>query len=399
MVMVGRGWPMATWLALWLGGCSALPGMSPQAGPVTVTVSVTPTPASTSPELGDVLNAATTSVGRIISSTCDELPAFGSGFLVADDLVLTAAHVAANASELTMEFPDHEPVNLEVVYSEPAQDTALLRLIDPVAATPLQLSDNAAMAGQQVGVVGYPLGYTAPHVNSGMVSSVDDEATLDGHLMDRLVTLDAAVNPGNSGGPVLNVQGEVVGLITSSAASGRVEGTTAEGIHFAIPVDRLRPILDEWADSPAEAFTPCDEPTDSQQLDTPILELLLRTPSDDAQTLGGTLWVHGEAINQGKYEAAWKMLTPAMQARMGGLQEWSEGLDSSYWVVLEIREASITDTRASVTTFLRTYQDPRDGRDGQTCTIWPLTYTMAYTEDEWLIDRAKLRADPEPCQQ
>lgn len=400
MMMVGRGWPVAAMVALWLGACSAIPGISPQAGPVTVTVSVTTTPPEApSPDLGDVLNAATGSVGRIISSACEDLPAFGSGFLVADDLVLTAAHVANNASEMTIEFPDHEPVNLEVVYSEPAQDTALLRLIDPVAGTPLVLSDIDAKAGQQVGVVGYPLGYTAPHVNSGMVSSVDDEATLDGHFIDRLVTLDAAVNPGNSGGPVLNAQGEVVGLISSSAASGRVEGATAEGIHFAIPADRLRSILGEWADSPAETFTPCDEPAGSEQPDAPILELLIRPPSDDAQTLGGTLWVHGEAINQGNYKAAWEMLTPAMQARMGGLQEWSDGLDSSYWVVLEIREAAITDTRASVTTYLRTYQDPSDGRDGQTCTIWPLTYTMAFAEGEWLIDRAKLRADPQPCAQ
>ncbi len=88
-----------------------------------------------------------------------------------------------------------------------------------------------------------------------------------------------------------------------------------------------------------------------------------------------------------------------MQSRLKDMDDWASGLSTTYWLVVEVREVSeLTDERAVVRTFVRTEQDAADGPDGQTCSIWPLNYTLVWNGDEWLIDKATLRAKATACE-
>ena len=373
-----------------LAACSPA-GTNTQPPPSVVTVTARSTPSPTPPPVPDLATAlqrSTPSVGLIFTSYCEELPSTGTGFMVGDGLVLTAAHVAAGASEMQIIFPGEDPADLEVVGYDEEQDTALLRLVGSGGPAPLTLAPADATTGQQVGVLGYPLGYTAIHVNSGIVSSVDDDVSTEAGPIENVMTLDAAVNPGNSGGPVINADGEVVGLISSSAVADVETGETAEGIHFAIPVNRLRGIVDEWAEADVAEFDQCGG---TEYDDSPVLEMLMRTDDEEADELGAVLWRHGEAINQSIYDAAWELFTPAMKRRMGGLTQWSSKLETTLWLVLEIRAVAREGDRAVVTTFVRTTQSADRGTDGMTCTIWPLTYHLSQVGEDWLIDRATMR--------
>ncbi|MCA0294129.1 MAG: hypothetical protein LCH96_02225 [Actinobacteria bacterium] len=177
-----------------------------------------------------------------------------------------------------------------------------------------------------------------------------------------------------------------------------VDGQVAEGLHHAIPVDRLRSLLTTWADEPSRGLEPCDLEGEEPPADDYTLDLILDVEDELAETLGAILWVHGESINQGVYEQAWELLTPAMRSRMRDLRTWSEGVASSFWVTLEILSVEQTGDEAIAVTELRTEQAADRGpKPGQTCSIWPMTYEFALVDGNWRIDRARLRAEPTEC--
>lgn len=374
-------------LILAFSGCSSPSVTTPTQ---TVTFTPQPTPVHT-PQLNESLATASASVGRIRTSHCEGLPDAGTGFVVQQGLILTAAHVAESASSMTITFPGGSPQRLQLLYADPSQDIALLRVPDPPPGQ-LGVSNGSPHAGDAVGVLGYPLGMDAIHVNSGIISATGDSALINGEPISNLITLDAAVNAGNSGGPVINTAGEVVGLISATAVNSQT-GSLAEGIHFAIPAIRLRALIDSHQGSSPLPFESCS----TAQNEGPQLVLQMHTADLESQTISGTLWTHGQGINDGMYDAAWAMLTPSMQERMGGLDRWAEGLDSSYWIILEVMDVSRSGSVATVRTFLRTHQDVSAGPQGQTCSIWPITYTMKLQGDSWKIDKAARRADPAPC--
>lgn len=366
--------------------CTAPP--PPPTPTATVTVTVEPSP-SPSPDI----DGATAAVGRIVTELC-EGGRSGSGFLIAPDLVLTADHVVADGASATITFPDDQsPIALSPVRLEPSLDIALLRLERPVSARPFELADHPAKRLQPVTVIGYPLGMTAVHTNSGTVSSTEDDVPYSANVtIEDVLTLDAAVNPGNSGGPVIDSQLAVLGLISSSALNN--DGDATEGLHFAIPVTHLRTLVDGWSDEESGRFDGCGG--DDANVDEP--ELLVRTDHALGTTFGELLAAHGRAINESDYSTAWDQFTVAMKGRQGSLEEWSAGLASTRWIVVEIRGVVQTGGSAEVRTFVRTHQDTSSGPNGQVCSIWPLTYDLKVENGEWHIDRVKQRArQPAKC--
>lgn len=99
--------------------------------------------------------------------------------------------------------------------------------------------------------------------------------------------------------------------------------------------------------------------------------------------------MHGEAINSGNYQAAWQVFTPAMQRSMGNVDKWSKGLVTSLWTDLAVNTLNVAGSRATVGVSLVTTQDAAQGHDGQTCSVWDMTYTMVNQQGGWLIDKAK----------
>ena len=188
---------------------------------------------------------------------------FGTGFFVAPDLVVTNAHVIANWSRLTLELEDGRRARAEVVAEREAEDLALLRVTElrgpPPPALPLRRGPVAP--GEPAIVLGYPSRQVLSHplfnrpladerqllpnptVTMGVVSAVDVEL---GNPTTRYLETDAALNPGNSGGPVLGLDGAVIGVATLVGV-----GTANEG--YAVPAATLLEAFEEQLQEAAPA--------------------------------------------------------------------------------------------------------------------------------------------------
>ncbi|MGE0314369.1 MAG: trypsin-like peptidase domain-containing protein [Lautropia sp.] len=155
----------------------------------------------------------------------------GSGFIVSDDgLVLTNAHVVANASDVVVHLADQRAFKARVLGSDGRTDIAVLK-IDATDLPEVEIGDPARLAtGEWVLAIGSPYGLENS-VSVGVVSAKG--RSLPGDSAVPLIQTDAAVNPGNSGGPLFNARGEVVGI--NSLIFSRTGGY--EGLSFAIPID------------------------------------------------------------------------------------------------------------------------------------------------------------------
>ena len=191
----------------------------------------TPTPTQTSritSSIADIIEHARTGVVRITGSST-----YGSGFVVdSDGHILTNAHVIDGSTRLTVVLDDGTRLIARVVGTDPMRDIALIK-VEPrqrqLTVLPLV---RQTREGEEVVALGYPLGGGNLTVTKGIVSALVTRGSL------AYIQTDAALNPGNSGGPLLNSRGEVVGMNTSVLREDG--GDETEGIGFAIKSDTLR---------------------------------------------------------------------------------------------------------------------------------------------------------------
>lgn len=156
---------------------------------------------------------------------------FGTGIIVADDgTIITAAHVVANASAIVVIYADGTLTRATILSSNKQMDIALLtpaRL--PQIVVPAALGGNTDI-GAPVVAIGNPLGLT-DSVSAGVVSGLNRSADTDTGKRSGLIQFDASVNPGSSGGPLLNAEGQVIGVNTAIFS----QGGGFSGIGFAVP--------------------------------------------------------------------------------------------------------------------------------------------------------------------
>jgi S1-C subfamily serine protease len=173
--------------------------------------------------------------------------ALGSGFVIdKDGHVITNFHVIQGAQHVFVNFSQNDRIEARVVGSDPATDVALLaidahrRALSPI---PLGNSDTVAV-GEPVVAIGNPFGLDRT-VTSGIVSAVQRQIqSPSGFAIDKVIQTDAAINKGNSGGPLLDAQGRVIGINTQIATDGTgSEGNV--GIGFAVPVNTVKSVLAE----------------------------------------------------------------------------------------------------------------------------------------------------------
>ena len=245
--------------------------------------------AATESENGTVASVAQASMPSVVAITTvsvQEIPSFfgygsrqyksaatGSGIIVGDNdeelLIATNNHVVDGASTLSVCFMGNDVVNAETE-TENADDTGDLNLEDAVSARikgtdsdndlaviAVQKADipedtlseikiaqigssEDLVVGQQVVAIGNALGY-GQSVTSGWISALNRTiSTEDGTSSSGLIQTDAAINPGNSGGALLNMKGELIGINSAKYAD-----STVEGMGYAIPISRAKPILEE----------------------------------------------------------------------------------------------------------------------------------------------------------
>ena len=158
----------------------------------------------------------------------------GTGVIVAaDGTVLTANHVIADRSRISLVFSDGTRSTATVASADPKHDVATLApatLPQPVVPATL---GGAVQVGGEVVAIGNPLGLTYS-VSSGVVSALGRTATTNGGRFPGLIQFDASVNPGSSGGPLLDAEGNVIGIVLSIADPGRDDAFA--GIAFAVPI-------------------------------------------------------------------------------------------------------------------------------------------------------------------
>lgn len=159
----------------------------------------------------------------------------GSGSIISSTgLVLTNAHVVGNTSQVTVRLADGREFRGSVVgYADESLDLAAVQIEGGETVFPtISLTSSQTQVGQQAFAIGSPLGYDGTFT-VGIVSRIDPE--------DGLIQTDAAVNPGNSGGPLLNSKGELIGVNTFIVTTG--ENTGNIGIGFAISTSQIRPFI------------------------------------------------------------------------------------------------------------------------------------------------------------
>lgn len=172
----------------------------------------------------------------------------GTGVIISGGgYILTNNHVVENATQLTITTTDEKQYSAEVVSTEPDSDLALIKVIDTSVEfqyAQIGNSDGTAV-GQDVYAIGNALGRYQNSVTKGIVSGLGRPITtgdsgLRGNLQEfeDLIQTDAAINSGNSGGPLINSKGEIIGINTA------VDGQ-AQNIGFAIPINRAASLIEQ----------------------------------------------------------------------------------------------------------------------------------------------------------
>ena len=166
----------------------------------------------------------------------------GSGFVIDKaGHIVTNYHVISGATRVQVSFSSRDELDAKVVGSDPSTDIAVLKIdTHSRALTPLPLGDSDSVrVGDQVYAIGNPFGYTRT-LTSGVVSALQRQIVAPNSLqIDGVIQTDAAINHGNSGGPLIDAAGRVIG-VTSQISTGTTGEQGNIGIGFAIPINTVR---------------------------------------------------------------------------------------------------------------------------------------------------------------
>jgi 2-alkenal reductase len=177
--------------------------------------------------------------------------ASGSGVIVDErGYIVTNNHVVEDAQSLEVIFHDGRRATAQLVGTDEFSDLAVIKVDEAVPAVALLGDSVALQPGEAVIAIGSPLGDLKGTVTVGVVSAVNRDLELaPGYVMEELIQTDAAINHGNSGGPLVNLQGQVVGintLVVRGSGNALVgPGDIAEGLGFAIPSNTVRTVTQQ----------------------------------------------------------------------------------------------------------------------------------------------------------
>ena len=165
--------------------------------------------------------------------------AAGSGFVITEDgYILTNSHAIEGANSIKVTFDNGKEYTATYVGGEEKNDIAVIK-VDATGLTPVVIGKSSDMlVGEQVTTIGNPLGELTFSESTGIISALDRSITMsDGRQMNMIQT-DCAINSGNSGGPLFNSHGEVIGIVSAKYSSGsNSSSASVEGLGFAIPMD------------------------------------------------------------------------------------------------------------------------------------------------------------------
>ena len=172
----------------------------------------------------------------------------GSGFLLdTQGHILTNNHVVEGAQLVEVTLYNQKKYKATVLDKDQSHDLALLQIHDAPGLQPATLAvSNNLVVGQRVYAIGNPFGFSGT-MTRGIISAIRSIATPSGSKIDNAIQTDASVNPGNSGGPLLNSRGEVIGITTMIATNPNNNVDQSAGIGFAIPISTVKATIDDFA--------------------------------------------------------------------------------------------------------------------------------------------------------
>ncbi len=196
-----------------------------------------------------VVQITATSVSQVSTDPFNLLPttpqtseSLGSGFVIDKaGHIVTNYHVIQGAKKVQVSFSGQDEITATVVGKDPSTDVAILKIdAHARALTPLELGNSdAVVVGDPVDAIGNPFGFTRT-LTTGVVSAVQRQIEAPNSLpIDHAIQTDAAINHGNSGGPLIDAEGRVIG-VTSQISTGTTGGQGNVGIGFAIPINTVR---------------------------------------------------------------------------------------------------------------------------------------------------------------
>ena len=171
--------------------------------------------------------------------------ATGSGFiLTADGYVVTNHHVVEGASLIHVVLYDNSNYTAQLVGSDANNDIAVLKMEGENFQAAVLGSSDDLIVGDRVAAIGNPLGELTSTLTVGYVSAKERDVYSESGTINMIQT-DCAINSGNSGGPLFNMRGEVVGITTAKYSGLSASGASIEGIGFAIPVDDVKDVFED----------------------------------------------------------------------------------------------------------------------------------------------------------
>lgn len=199
-------------------------------------VFITTDDAATRPAKADGSPSATLLPNGNAAPDAERKGGLGAGVIInADGVILTANHVVSGAKVIRVTFADGTSSTASIVSAEPERDIAVLQPDQKPEIVVPAVMGGGVNVGDETFAIGHPLGL-GDSMSSGVISGLDRSIpTEDGTVLTGLIQFDAAVNPGNSGGPLLNRSGQVVGIVTALANPS--EQGFFVGIGFAVPIE------------------------------------------------------------------------------------------------------------------------------------------------------------------
>ncbi len=194
----------------------------------------------------EVYAAVNPAVVMVAAQTAEDKASVGTGVILTEDgYVVTNAHVIAGSYEAWLVLDTGYVLDAELVGYDTNEDIALLKAVDVTGLPTAELGDSGeCVVGDTVYAIGNPLGVELRGtLTSGLISAIDRRVTLEGREMTMLQTT-AALNNGNSGGPLINEYGQIIGINTMKMSS-KTSAATVEGLGFAIPAQRMVSVIND----------------------------------------------------------------------------------------------------------------------------------------------------------
>lgn len=274
-----RGWVVLLLLVVafgagvtgaFIGGSIVIKGLAGSTNTASTLAAATPTATPTTPpaetlqirtvNIETAITSAVEKVGPAVVTVVGQLPdqmsffgvisggtASGSGVIISSQgYIITNNHVIESAQSLKVILADGAERSAQVVGSDPFTDLAVLKVDGDLPAVAELGNSDTLKPGETVIAIGSPLGNFKNTVTTGVISATG--RSLDsgsGYLLENLLQTDAAINQGNSGGPLVNLAGQVIGINTLIVRDSQSSSTVVEGLGFSIPSSTVQVITDQ----------------------------------------------------------------------------------------------------------------------------------------------------------